>query len=538
MALNAQQLEAVNTNDRTVLVLAGAGAGKSTVLVSRIARLVNGGVDPKSILALTFTNAAAFEMGNKYKKLPGIDLTKDSPEFRTFHGFCYSLLIKDKEVRTRLGYDNVPGICDDKQLKEIRMLVKQSLGIKLPDDKLSGKGYLTKQEQFEVDTFKKALVKELRKQNVITFDMLCYNTCELFERDELCIRKYKSRYKYLLCDECQDTDPRQFRFLASFPETTSIFLVGDALQQIYAFRGTSNKFIKMLSSDPNWTVIRLATNYRSTNQICDFANKFSKTYASNDYRIEMNGVREGEEVEVITGSFTSYKCPVDTNHLSILCDYLKKDNDECAILCRTNNEAKNICSYISSMGFQYTTTNKTSDTLDILNSVLDDNYMLEWLANNFLDAKQYGNYIRLSYLESKDVCIRWFLAKFGNITKVHDKAKLVSNIRVELMSDHSYEDMFNSVTKMLKIKTRCKFNKDKVFANARELAEDIKSQVQVMADSSIYVGTIHSSKGLEYNTVYVIGVDNDMFKLGTEDMNNLYYVAMTRAKNRLRIFRR
>ena len=88
---NAEQLKVINSNERTILCLAGAGAGKSFSLVHRIARLVNEGADPTSILALTFTNAAACEMQNKYKQVEGLDLSKPCPEFRTFHGFCYSL---------------------------------------------------------------------------------------------------------------------------------------------------------------------------------------------------------------------------------------------------------------------------------------------------------------------------------------------------------------------------------------------------------------------------------------------------------------
>ena len=117
--LNKQQELAVNSDSRTILCLAAAGCGKTKTLVTRIATSVQKGVDPRRILALTFTNAAAAEMKERYKHFPGVDLSKGTPEFRTFHSFCYSLIIKDKVVRNRIGYSQIPKLCDEKKLKKL-----------------------------------------------------------------------------------------------------------------------------------------------------------------------------------------------------------------------------------------------------------------------------------------------------------------------------------------------------------------------------------------------------------------------------------
>ena len=159
MGANEQQLAAINSDDRTILCLAGAGAGKSFTLVNRISRLVNSGTDPKSILALTFTNAAAFEMGEKYKKLCVTSATKGQPEFRTFHGFCYSLLVKDKVIRERLGYTKVPEICDDNKLKQLKSQAKLMTNCNLSETKMEEKIPLTKQEKYLLDLYRKALKK-------------------------------------------------------------------------------------------------------------------------------------------------------------------------------------------------------------------------------------------------------------------------------------------------------------------------------------------------------------------------------------------
>ena len=110
MGLNTEQQAAVDCIARKILCLASAGCGKTKTMLARIKRLVDDGEDPKRILAITFTNAAAFEMKERYKLMPGIDISRGVPEFRTFHSFCYSLIIKDVAVRKRIGYDQIPSV--------------------------------------------------------------------------------------------------------------------------------------------------------------------------------------------------------------------------------------------------------------------------------------------------------------------------------------------------------------------------------------------------------------------------------------------
>jgi DNA helicase II / ATP-dependent DNA helicase PcrA len=532
---NKQQLQAINSNSRTILCLAGAGAGKTATLLGRIERQVREGVDPRSILALTFTNAAAFEMKERYKQLPGVDFDKGIPEFKTFHGFCYSLIIKDIAVRNRLGYVDIPEVCEDAQMKEIRARVKLAIDCKLSDAILDNDNViLSKSDEDMKKLFKKALIKELRKENVITFDIMCYNVCELFERNAPEVEKYKQKYRYVVVDEFQDSDLRQIKFLNSFPPTTNFWLCADALQNIYAFRGTSNKYVKQLSILPGWEVIKLFKNYRSTIQICEFANKFSR-YASDDYRITMEGQREGDKVEVIYGSNSSYNHPVDLDHLSILVDKLRENKRETAILCRTNKECGAVRAELAQAGIQFTSRTKSTDHVNLLDSALSNEYMLEWLSTK-LDGKEYSDYVRMAaQVDNPD--IRWFLNTYSRNDKIKLAADKVIEIRTIAASKDSPSEKFNKITKMLRVKTKCEFLGDE-HTTSKEVVESIREQVQQLEEAQIYVGTIHSSKGLEYDTVYIMGVNDTMFRLGTEEMNNLYYVALTRAKNHLTIFRR
>lgn len=531
---NEQQLEAINSTDRTILCLSGAGVGKTAVLMARIERLIKEGIDPTSILAITFTNAAAFEMKERFKKILGLDLSKGTPEFRTFHSFCYSLIVKDKNIRERLGYSKIPEICDDAKMKEIRTRVKLTVGCKLSDAQLENDVTFSRAEQEDKKLFQKALIKEIKKENVITFDIMCYNVCELFTKDDKCVQHYKEKYTYLFLDEMQDCDPKQFKFIASFPNTTNFFIVGDILQGIYQFRGCSNEFIKQLATDPNWKVIKMFENYRSTTNICEFANKFS-TYSKDEYRIEMHGQKDGEDPEVIYGSNSSYDEPVDKDHLNILINKLQENKCESAILCRTNKECAAIRSALSSAGIQYNSNNKSTDTLDILNSALKNEYMLGWLSSK-LDAKNYGDYIRLSTIEPNPD-IRWFLSMYGSLDIIQKRAKKIIEIRNITASKISPKEKFEKIVSLLRIKTKCSFEGDNNSTN-KEVVESVRDQMQELEENQIYCGTIHSSKGLEYDTVYVMGVNDVMFQLGTEEMNNLAYVAFTRARNHLVVFRR
>ena len=114
MQYNEEQLQAINADAKRLLCLAGAGAGKTATMIARIHRLVSEGVDPTSILVLTFTNAAAFEMKDRYHRQYK---TKESPEFRTFHSFCYSILAKDRQILAKLNYTKVPNIATEQHFR-------------------------------------------------------------------------------------------------------------------------------------------------------------------------------------------------------------------------------------------------------------------------------------------------------------------------------------------------------------------------------------------------------------------------------------
>lgn len=197
-------------------------------MISRISRLVDEGVDVSNMLVLTFTNAAAREMKERYIKLhPGTT----TPKFCTFHAFCYSLIARDSNIRLSTGYKSnvIPNIPSDEELRKIETMCKKQCGVKMSDEKLKGKQPLTKQEQFFYDIYWKHYNKLMRMNNYITFDIMCNDVCRLFNENSPYVDTYKRQYTYIFVDEFQDTDPLQWKFVSSFKDANK-FVVGDAKQ--------------------------------------------------------------------------------------------------------------------------------------------------------------------------------------------------------------------------------------------------------------------------------------------------------------------
>lgn len=524
---NDEQLEAINSNDKNILVLACAGAGKSTTLVSRAARLIKDGESERSILCLTFTNKAGAEMSEKFRRMfPNMT---HIPEFRTFHAFCYSLIVRDKEIRNLLGYDKIPSIASDAMVKEAREIATLQTKIKLSDDILSGKQPCPPRDRIKLETWNKSYKKYLARLGLITFDIMANDVSSLFIKNHDSSIKYKKKYEHIMVDEFQDTDTKQFKFVASFNES-NFFLVGDALQAIYAFRGADNRYIKMLSRDDSWKKIRMNTNYRSTREICDFANDMS-TYADENYRLELQSIRSGLDVEVMGGGITSFDKRVDKDHLDNVIRNLNVCRDTSgAILCRTNMEVKEVIDELSRRGISCTNSKKHDEIIPIIKSAGDTQYEMEYLASTLL-KEQYNNWLRVSY--GNEVDINFFLETFKDnkaVTRIHNKIEKIREILNTSEDAESKAELILMKFKLIGIHCKPKENTTECIISS--LVETIES----FQEASLYVGTIHSVKGLEYHTVFVLGVNQGVWKLDSEDNLNLYYVAITRAKERLFVY--
>jgi len=537
--LNEEQQAVVASTDNKILVLAGAGTGKTHCMLERINHLIDTGVSATSMLVLTFTNAAALEMKtrflnnqNKFRSIP--------PEFRTFHAFCYNLLSQDKAILRELGYTSLPSIITDAGLDKLHKELMLQLKLHLSIKKLNSKEALSRQDQYELTIFNKAKDKILKQRNLISFDLLCSNVCKLFEIDSPLVKPYKERYMYIFVDEFQDTDPIQWDFVKSFMKSSSIYVVGDALQAIYSFRNADSTIIKKLAHTPDWRCYKLSRNYRSTEQICDYANSYSQWQ---DASVELVSEKKGCPVVEKKYLYDAFDKP-NAPQLNQIKEWMKTFEGSSAILCRTNKEVADLQLWLDSENISYSTKRKSVDTLSVLNSIMDNEYLKNWLAT-FLSAEEYTTFLKadkIHQVEEGSYSCEAFIKDFAKTSPVLlESAQKVFECR-KILATKNYDARLKFMKLSEKLHIPLSSNHLHFITNTETNKEIVASFItlymntdSVVSDDSanLYVGTIHSVKGLEYDNVIVLNVGGNSFPIYKGDNLNLFYVAVTRAKTHL-----
>lgn len=531
MELNAEQRHAVECNDKHILCLAGAGTGKTASLIARISRLVKeNDTRGDHILALTFTNAAAAEMTRRFSD--AMPLCASKPMFKTFHAFCYHLILTDSDVRHEIGYERVPEVCEPDKIDQIINMLRTKLSIKISARIIMDKDKATPTTQWAFDLFHKAFKQTLIKENLISFDQMSNWITELFVADAPCIKKYKSQFKHILVDEFQDTDPLQWKFVQTFKDA-NLFIVGDALQSLYSFRNADATIIQNLANDENWTTIKLFKNYRSTSQICSFANKMSR-YADGSYRIEIESAVAGPDVVVESEMPITKLQPVSPEMVDDIVSELPKLSGSVAILCRTNREVDTVVHELNARDIVCTSGSTNKQALDIFQSGRDNEYF-EMKLTSMLSAEQYANYVRYATVNNVNdvstkihvICDNFATAKIQEFYHQVIKLRRIIN---------SAQNLFSASVSVLETLGLPIFS-DFAGQSKDELIEYIYAKIQSDAVDQLYVGTIHSSKGLEYDNVMLTNVGGPTFPLNNIDNLNCYYVGITRARRFLKIYR-
>lgn len=543
MKLNEEQRKAVYCDADKIVCIAGAGSGKTFSLIERVKRLVDDGADPSSILVLTFTKAAAFEMDQRYKKRMEGN-TKVYPEFKTFHAFCYGLITHDKDVLTAIGYTSVPSIIRKDVEKSAKGKARQQLGIKLTEKKLSGKEPLTPKELYYYNLYQKSVADEIKKNNQISFDTLFTSICDLFTNNDPSIIKYKNKYKYIIVDEFQDTDKMQWQFVQSLP-FAKIFVVGDALQNLYSFRGTTADIIKGLSENPEWVQIYLSNNYRSGEKIVNYANDNTRYAKGKSYRNIMNSIQPG-------GQVTEYELMrrkpygvdlqfCEEDWLNVLIHNIENGNNpgQYAMLCKTNREVSYITDFLKRKGIEVASSVSSTDEVEMyLQAINDTQFLIDW-TSSLLPAEKYADWIRISQLQKEDMTTEEYYKFISSFSAVKYRVDTVIEMR-RIWMDKTLTPgkRICKICKLVGIEhpdmqsiANCLKDKSKTVRDA------ILEESQRVTENSIYVGTIHSVKGLEFDNVVLFGVNDSSFKLENEDAYNLFYVGITRAKKHLTVFR-
>ena len=289
--LNPEQLEAVRTTEGPVLVLAGAGTGKTRVITARIAYMIEQGIDPASILGVTFTNKAAKEMRERIRKIVPAEAAA-AVTLGTFHSFCARILRRD--IRYAGNYDSNYSIADTADQTSIARQAAAELGYAKeeiptaevvnfighcknrmwsPEDALNDAAENRPANQVLAEVYER-YQKLLELQNMVDFDDMLLLTVRILEEHPDVLKRYRETYKYLLVDEYQDTNAAQFRLIQLLAgERKNLCVVGDDDQSIYAWRGADvSNILDFPRYFPGTKEVKLEQNYRSTNNILATAN--------------------------------------------------------------------------------------------------------------------------------------------------------------------------------------------------------------------------------------------------------------------------
>lgn len=589
--LNDKQLEAVKTTEGPLLVLAGAGSGKTKVLTTRIAYLIKEkNIDPYNILAITFTNKAAKEMKDRIIKMLG-SIGYDM-QISTFHSFGLFIIRKHYEL---LGYKSNFTIMDsDDTLTIIKKIMKEmNLDPKMYNPKaiknsISGaKNELIEPEEYakyvgsdfeeKVLNIYKKYQERLLTNNSLDFDDLLMKPIQLFKENPTVLQQYQERFKYILVDEYQDTNEAQYILIKMLSaKYKNICVVGDNDQAIYAWRGSNYRNILNFEKDYKDTkTVFLEENYRSTKTILEAANDVIK---NNKERKDKNLWTNNEE-----GSKINYhRSENEKDEAFYVVTEIKKliNNDvkkeEIAVLYRTNAQSRAIeevllrenIPYKVVGSFYFYNRKEIKDLISYLKLIYnnyDDNSLLRVInvPKRGIGTKTIENLATKAMTEKKSIYDAIDSGKELEFKKIIEEIKeqqdnlsltelvdLVldkSGIKQELINEKSLEaDIRLENLEEFKTITRNFEEKNGIISLEEFLSEiTLVSDVEEHKNNNdvVTLMTIHSAKGLEFENVFIIGLEEGIFPHRNsfesseqmEEERRLCYVAVTRAKKNLHL---
>lgn len=586
--LNKEQIEAVKYIDGPLLVLAGAGSGKTKVLTTRVAYLVDEiGIDPKSILAITFTNKAAKEMKERVTGILGSIAYQI--QISTFHSFGLTIL---KEYYKELGYDKNFTILDsDDSLTVVKKILKdmdkdpKTYNPKNIRNKISSAKnelmYANEYSKFSNNEFDEVVVNVYRKyqeklqiNNSLDFDDLLMLPIILFRIHPEVLNKFQEKFKYILIDEYQDTNEAQYILVKMISDKyKNICVVGDNDQSIYSFRGSNYKNILNFEKDyKNAKVIMLERNYRSTKQILDVANNVIK---NNKLRKDKNLWTDNNKGDIVV-YHRSLNEQDEAYYVKNKIEELRRTEplNQIAVLYRTNAQSRNIEEALLKDNIPYKVVGsiyfykrrEIKDLLAYLSVIYnshDDISLLrvinvpkrgigsKTIENLELQANLLGQSIYDTINSGKELQFKRIIEDIKihqdnmSLTELVDYILDKSGMRAELEQEGNLEaevrmenlEEFKSITK--------NFEEEKGIVSLGEFLSELSlvSDVEEYKNNTdvVTLMTVHAAKGLEFNNVFVVGMEEGIFphKNSLDDYNQieeerrLFYVAITRAKARL-----
>jgi len=567
--LNEAQKEAATHIDGALLILAGAGSGKTKTITTRLAYLLSLGIDPANTLTLTFTNKAASEMRERAMRMIEGDVPHP-PLLLTFHKFGLLFL---KLYIHLINRDNNFVIIDSDDQKKILKSISADLPPNFMAKEISKykNSFLSSDEVYALaneEIYKKMAFiyekyqKYLLDNNLVDFDDLLLLTYKILHENGDLNREISQKYQYIMVDEYQDTNEIQLLLLKKLCcEHNNICVVGDDDQSIYGFRGANHKNILDFEKDFNAKVIKLELNYRSTNQILKAANNLI-SFNKNRYDKKLiSAIGDGKEVEVIENYNESAEAEVIAKRIKNLIDSGVNPN-EIAILYRINALSRSIEDGLRNYGIPYKLVGgmkfyereEIKDLISYLRLMINpnDDYSFKRVVNK--PRRGIGKTTLIKLEEAKGDKSFFEFIKEDNLDFLSKKAaKTLKDFvnMIEFLSTLKLDDLIDSIEETIELSTSYKDedkrrNIEEFYGMMREKSDltlreflnelSLESDQDKIADTLINVMTIHASKGLEFEHLFVIGMEEGFFPLNDADIEEerrLAYVAITRAKKEL-----
>lgn len=508
--LSPKQQEICMHDKGFALVLAGPGSGKTTVTVARICRLAESYKQPEKILCQTFTVAAANEMKKRYMQYQ----TGKMPHFATTHSFCYGIVQKIAAAKD-ISYTVIDEQAAEKQLRSIYEKINNqkvdetiSYNILSAISKSRHENGLMATQIKNFDDILSAYEKYKKKNNLIDFDDMIFTTKKILEEDQKTRKKIADKYEYVLLDEAQDMTEIQFEIIRLVAPHENIFVVADDDQSIYGFRGANPKnLMNFTEKYKNGKKYYLERNYRSTNNIVNLS---STIININKERYEKKLFTENTDkgrIEIL-----AFKDSIE--QARYICDEYKKQNGTTAVLYRNNSSAMILKACMTLQKIEYAGAKGTIKTYELP-------LITKYLEKVREKQRKAGFIIPTPQRAFKEMLKEGFEEYAENYSQITGQMKRYKNQTLSFLQYISKEcRTLEEITGILD-----RIDSEKTEKNCR-----------------MSLSTVHASKGLEYDNVFLIDMVYDEFPGQNvsspgqlEEERRLFYVAITRAKKNLTI---
>ena len=593
--LNPAQRLAVTTTEGPVMVMAGAGSGKTKVLTTRISYIIKElKVIPSKILAVTFTNKAALEMKKRVADM--LDINTDYMWVSTFHSFCARLL--RMEIDAMPPYNKKFNILDeDDSLKIVKKIIedldfdtdyKPKVIRELISKSKNFKNYSIRDPRLlNIFTIVNQKYEErCKEENLLDFDDLIIKTIELFNKNPNILEKYQNQFDYVLVDEFQDTNAMQYDLMTLLARRNrNIFVVGDDFQSIYSFRGAKiENIMKFQTEYKDYTLILLEENYRSTTQILDLANNIILKNPNQIKKIMFSNKKVGPLPKYYRAT-SSYDETIFVINKILEGIRKGKEYSDFAIMYRANSISrsfedqlvKNKIPYTIYGGLSFFSRAEIKDMSAYLRLLIhpDDDFSFDRVVNvpkrkigkkilENLKIKAYEKtlplYDAIDHYSGNGIAadnLRQFkstldeirdkiedLSLPGILKEIYDKTGYDDEIRKDM---DSYQDRLDNIQEFSSVLKETEEEYEDLGLTHFEMLENLLFDLSlrsehddIKSDESVRLTTFHQAKGLEFDTVFMVAMEEEIFpginissNEDLEEERRICYVGITRAKNEL-----